>query len=255
MTEKRTETTAARESMNFPLRWFETLRALDDGDLRLMLDAIGNYAAHGELPNLSGALAALWNELRQRIDRDIREYEAVCERNREYGRRGGRPKKNEKPSGFNTHEKKPTGFSEAPIEPEKPDADADADAEADADDISLQKVSDDTFSPERRENVAPGRRKNPEKIRFDYDGDARLHGVTPEQLAVWKENFPAIDVQEELCKATVWLDANRKQRKHDVKRFLASWLARAQDRAKAPPGPRTGLLTEARRTWSDTERG
>ena len=242
MTEKRTETTAARESMNFPLRWFETLRALDDGDLRLMLDAIGNYAAHGELPNLSGALAALWNELRQRIDHDNREYEAVCERNRENGKRGGRPKE----------PKKPDGFSENPTEPEKPEAEAEADAEAEAENTLSQKVSDDTFSPERRENVAPGRRKPPEKIRFDYDGDARLHGVTPEQLAVWKENFPALDVQEELRKATVWLDANRKQRKHDVKRFLASWLARTQDRAKAPPET---LLTEARRTWSDTERG
>ena len=250
MTEKSTQKARMRETIPFPIRWFDTLSELDDGDLRLMLDAIGNYVAHGELPTLSGALAALWNELRQRIDRDIREYEAVCERNREYGRRGGRPTKNEKPSGFNTYEKKPTGFSEAPAEPKKPDADAEADA--DADDISFQKVSNDTFSPERRENVAPGRRKPPEKIRFDYDGDARLHGVTPEQLAVWKENFPALDVQEELRKATVWLDANRKQRKHDVKRFLASWLARTQDRAKAPPET---LLTEARRTWSDTERG
>ena len=234
-----------RESMNFPLRWFDTLRELDDRDLRLMLDAIADYAVRGKAPDLSGALAALWNELRQRIDYDIREYEAVCERNRENGKRNGR----------SNEPKKPTGFSGDPTEPKKPDADAEADAEADADDISLQKVSDDTFSPERRRNVAPGRRKTPEKIHFDYEGDARLHGVTPEQLAVWKENFPALDVQEELRKATVWLDANRKRRKHDVKRFLASWLAREQDRAKAPPSVRTTQLTEPRRNWSETERG
>jgi hypothetical protein len=230
-----------REAMPFPFRWFATLRMLDDAESRMMFDAIGAYAERGEEPAFTGALAALWNEFKQRIDRDNEHYEAVCERNRRNGRLGGRPKK----SG---------GVSENPEKPKKADAEADPDANPDAEDIS-KKVSLDTFSPDQRKNVAPGRRSAEEKIRFDYEGDAKIHGVTPEQLAVWEENFPALDVPQELRKATVWLDANRKQRKRDVKRFLASWLARAQDRAKSPPEAPPGILTEGRRNWSATERG
>ena len=78
MTEKSTPKARMRETIPFPIRWFDTLNELDDGDLRLMLAAIGSYVADGKAPELSGALAALWNELRQRIDRDLRKYEAVC---------------------------------------------------------------------------------------------------------------------------------------------------------------------------------
>ena len=129
---------AEREAMVFPFRWFDTLGALGDRKLRAMFDAIGAYAARGEEPKFTGTDAALWHELKQRIDCDNARYETVCERNRRNGRHGGRPKKAD-------------GFSENPEKPKKPDADAEADAEADADaDISIQKVSDDTFSPERR---------------------------------------------------------------------------------------------------------
>ena len=113
------------------------------------------------------------------------------------------------------------------------------------------------FSPKPSLPAASGRRKEAEKITFDYEGDARIHGISAEQLALWKENFPALDVESELRKATVWLDANRRKRKYDLRRFLASWLTQAQDRAKIPPGPprSTETLTEERRIWSDAERG
>ena len=241
-----------REAMPFPFRWFSTLRMLDDAESRMMLDAIGAYAERGEEPAFTGLMAALWNEFKQRIDRDNEHYQAVCERNRRNirkrwnGKSGGAV-----PPDVEAYDRIPTDTGNTDADAE---AEADAEADAEAEDIS-QKVSLDTFSPDRRKNVAPGRRSAREKIRFDYEGDARIHGVTPEQLAVWEENFPALDVQEELRKATVWLDANRKQRKHDVKRFLASWLARAQDRAKTPSEAHPDILIEGRRNWSPTERG
>jgi len=72
-----------------------------------------------------------------------------------------------------------------------------------------------------------------EKIFFDYEGDARLHGITQEQIDYWQERCPALDVEDEIKKAELWLDSNRKNRKSDVKRFLSNWLSRAQDRARA----------------------
>lgn len=77
----------------------------------------------------------------------------------------------------------------------------------------------------------------PEKpIYFDYSGDAKIHGITRELLERWKELYPAVDVEQELKSASAWLDANRKNRKSDLKRFLVNWLNKTQDRAKPVPG-------------------
>ena len=97
-------------------------------------------------------------------------------------------------------------------------------------DIKVSEQSSSTFSPEPGNPGNPGKR-TPEKIFFDYDGDARIHGITQQQLDLWKENFPAVDVETELKSASAWLDGNRKNRKTDVKRFLVNWLKRQQDRA------------------------
>lgn len=87
---------------------------------------------------------------------------------------------------------------------------------------------------ETAETAAPGTRRDAAKITFDYDGDRRIHGVSEEQYALWAESYPAIDVRECVAAAGAWLDANPRNRKSNVKRFLCSWLARQQDRARSP---------------------
>lgn len=77
------------------------------------------------------------------------------------------------------------------------------------------------------------------KITFGYDGDRRIHGITQSQLDLWKENFPALDVNAELKKASAWLDGHDQNRKKDIKRFLASWLLRSQENAKAIPNDKS----------------
>ena len=83
-------------------------------------------------------------------------------------------------------------------------------------------------------------KKKPEKIFFDYEGDCRIHGVTPEQIALWREQFPALDIEAQLKAASAWLGGNPKNRKTDVRRFLTNWLIREQDRAKTVAVPRYG---------------
>ena len=94
-----------------------------------------------------------------------------------------------------------------------------------------------SFSPEPEKSGSPGTATSPAKTRitFDYEGDCRLHGITPEQMTLWQENFPAIDVEAELKVAAAWLDANRKNRKKEIKRFLTNWLSRTQERARRVP--------------------
>jgi hypothetical protein len=76
------------------------------------------------------------------------------------------------------------------------------------------------------------RGKQMEKISFDYEGDCKFHGIDDETMERWREAYPALDVDYEILSAGSWLDANRKNRKYDIKRFLVGWLKRAQDRAK-----------------------
>ena len=80
---------------------------------------------------------------------------------------------------------------------------------------------------EKRNTIA-----HAQKIFFDYEGDARIHGITQEHIDRWTELCPAIDVEAEINAATLWLDGNRKNRKSDIQRFLTNWLNRAQNRAR-----------------------
>jgi hypothetical protein len=53
----------------------------------------------------------------------------------------------------------------------------------------------------------------------------------------WQRTYPAVDVFAEIAKMESWLDANPKKRKtaQGIKRFINSWLARAQDRGGSSP--------------------
>ena len=53
----------------------------------------------------------------------------------------------------------------------------------------------------------------------------------------WQKTYPAVDIFLELAKMESWLDANPTKRKTSkgIKRFVNSWLSRAQDRGGSSP--------------------
>ena len=55
-------------------------------------------------------------------------------------------------------------------------------------------------------------------------------------IIAWEKAYPAIDVYQELNAMESWLDANPTRRKtpKGIKRFVNSWLARAQDKGGSP---------------------
>ena len=77
--------------------------------------------------------------------------------------------------------------------------------------------------------------KRQQAVTFGYETDAKIHGITPDMLEYWRQQFPAVDIEQEIRSAEVWLDSNRTQRKHDIKRFLSNWLTRTQERSRKPP--------------------
>jgi hypothetical protein len=71
----------------------------------------------------------VFEPIKQQLKRDLRVYEARCERNRENGQKGGRPKTETN----QTEPKKPTGILSNHVEPKKPDNDIDIDNDNDID--------------------------------------------------------------------------------------------------------------------------
>ena len=57
--------------------------------------------------------------------------------------------------------------------------------------------------------------------------------VTFNYLNSLRQLYPAVDVEQEFRKMYGWLDSNPRNRKtsRGIKRFITSWLGRAQDRA------------------------
>ena len=60
----------------------------------------------------------------------------------------------------------------------------------------------------------------------------------PEEKDViaWQRAFPAVNVHQELMVMESWCDANptKRKTKSGIKRFVNSWLSRAQDRGGSP---------------------
>jgi hypothetical protein len=72
-------------------------------------------------------LLSSWKPIEQQLKRDLKKYEAICDRNSTNGALGGRPKK----------PKKATGLIDNPTEPKKADTDNDNDTDTDKENESV----------------------------------------------------------------------------------------------------------------------
>lgn len=101
----------------------EVFSMLTDEEAGKLIKHILAYV-NNKNPSLEDRLLQVTFEpIRLQMGRDAKKYEAICERNRKNGAKGGRPKINpEEP-------KKPTGLSGNPEEPKKADTDTDTDTD------------------------------------------------------------------------------------------------------------------------------
>lgn len=74
--------------------------------------------------------------------------------------------------------------------------------------------------------------------------DKTDYEITQEQLDVWVELYPAVDVMQALRNMRGWLDSNpaRRKTRKGIKAFVTNWLTREQDkggsyRQQAQPRP------------------
>lgn len=165
------------------------------------------------------ALAMAFDILSMAIDRDNEKYERRCDANRENGRKGGRPKKDQ------TKTQKSERFFP---KPQKADKDKDRDKDRDRDsqkDKDMQKDNIRTVCPEP-EKPAP----NPSGILLPLN-DKTSYDVPLDKIAVWKDAYPAVDVEQELKRMAAWLDSNptRRKTRRGITKFINTWLSREQD--------------------------
>lgn len=153
----------------------------------------------------SPALAMAFDILSMAIDRDKEKYITRCEANRKNGRKGGLAK------AYQNKQSLPNGkHGLANL--------ADKDMDKGKDDIN-------TLFPEP-EKSAP----NPSGILLPLN-DKTSYDVPLDKITLWRETYPAVDVEQELRRMIAWLDSNPTKRKtrRGIERFINSWLARTQD--------------------------
>ena len=97
------------------------VQSLSDEEAGKLFKAIFEYQNGGIQQELTGAAGMAFVFVKQQLDRNQEKYNAICERNRINGMKGGRPGK----------PKEPSGLIGNPEEPKKPDNDTDIDTDID----------------------------------------------------------------------------------------------------------------------------
>lgn len=90
---------------------------------------------------------------------------------------------------------------------------------------SKVKKSKDIYSSEQNESAR-------EPVIQMILNDGSFYPIYIEDVKLWKQSYPAVDIVTELKRAYSWLDANPKKRKtqRGIRNFINSWMARCQDK-------------------------
>ena len=62
--------------------------------------------------------------------------------------------------------------------------------------------------------------------------DKSYYDVPLDKITLWKETYPAVDIEQELRKMVAWCDSNptRRKTRRGITAFINNWLSREQDR-------------------------
>jgi len=127
-----------------------------------LFKAIYEYQKGSE-PILDFAMKMAFMPFKNQFARDAEKYLRVCERNKNNGLKGGRPK-NELDTITQNNPKNPVGYLETqnnPKEPKKPDSDSDSDSDSENNNINIEKnIFENSEKPETTKKEKP---KKPKK--------------------------------------------------------------------------------------------
>ena len=209
-----------RSHLKVYLDFEDRAEALSDVEKGRLLLAMVRYATSGEAPSLSGNERFVFPFFKAEIDREIANYDQKVAN----GNKGGRPAKPKvteaKPKKTESKPKKTENNLNAQEEDKDKDEDKDEDKDKDEDSTSCAAAS-----------ATP-----PESDVFMrlLTVDGKEYPVTFTDISKAKQLYPAVDVEQEIRNMYGWLDGNPRNRKtwDGMKRFINSWLAKEQNRAR-----------------------
>ena len=102
------------------------LEYLSDEQAGVLLKAIYAKVTDADLPEMDGMTRVAFCGIEAHLVEDARKYEETCEKRREGGKLGGRPKNQTKPKGYLENLQKPKGYFE---NQKNPDTDTDTDTD------------------------------------------------------------------------------------------------------------------------------
>lgn len=136
-----------KQSMIFYASWKEAIKGLPDGVRLEVYEAAVDFAMTGNVPELSAMAAMVFPFIRQDIERDMENYDRLCNRNRANGMKGGRPRKNPE---------NPVGILETQQNPEKTTETQETQANPNEDisnDISLSSKEKNSLQSSKRKSA------------------------------------------------------------------------------------------------------
>lgn len=206
--------------------FIDVAKELDDEERGRLFLAIMQYANGEEVPPLKGAEKIAFVVLRSQIGRDDAAHDEYIEKQRENGKRGGRPKKG-KPE--NKNPKNPTLKKQ---NQKNLDIDIDIDTDIDIDidtDVDIDIDGEDSAEPET---------VSPPVISLPLN-DGSFYPISQEQCHEWAGLYPAVDVIQQLRGMVGWLNANpsRRKTKRGINAFVNRWLSKEQDRGGSKTSP------------------
>jgi hypothetical protein len=111
--------------------WGDTFKALPDEKAGQLIKHLFAYVNNENPVSEDVLINAVFANIKQTLKRDLEKYQAIIQRNRDNGSKGGRPRtrssKPKKPTGITRNPNNPVVTQINPSEPKKPDSDSDSD--------------------------------------------------------------------------------------------------------------------------------
>lgn len=181
---------------------------LNDEERGRLLTAILAYSNHGQVEQMHGAEKYIFPILKAHLDEQQTKKEEISKMRSAAGKKGGRPpsaRKQDKAIALKKKQKKQLLFDEKGMEDAKDGC---------------------RGSEKEVEPVSPPRFQIP-LINGDF------FEVTDDFMQHQSKLFPGVDVESEIRKMVGWCESQPTRRKtpSGIRRFINSWLCKAQDRA------------------------
>ena len=206
-----------KKSFLFYHSWKSSIDIIDDSTLRKFINNLISYDQGGKVLLESNEDKLLWNGVLHGLDANIKKHEERVKRNRENGKKGGRPQKVkdvvEVPTNSSENPKEPIGFFG---NPQKPDNSKKVNGNREQVKVKTEEISDnrELINQIGNKNIDYGEFKNDklkrelrEGIRKQFPNYPDFQTITsPEEILACRERTPDYiwnKVQEDLIKISI----------------------------------------------------